>query len=362
MKNKILIFSLLFLGSFFSATNVLAWSLCSLDNGSKICGDVTYMNQHPTVKCNGNYTALEDCKKLETGQTVFWNACTVASTGNITCTTNPYAGCGTVKFNSLDDCKKTITLTGKKYQDTISQADIDAAVKSAAAKAKVTAEAKKASDEAYAKIYETKEALKKALAEDQKQAAEMVCDCSKTGGQCRDNFTSMDEAQDYCNSCGITLDQNLSGQCPLGSTELGPFSCSCGKGEDLVCAVYDTYSELKAKCIAPCNPLSGDCTANTSISIENLKKEAKKLNPAGFLTGTAGVREIIGRIIIFLLFPIGMFTMALYIWAGFLWMTAQGNSENVTKSKQILVWTTLGVVISLASYLIVKLVFEEILL
>lgn len=355
MKNKLLIFILLFIANFFFAKNALAWSLCSLENGSKICGDVNYINQHPTVKCSGNYATLDECKKFETGQTVFWYACVVPSTENITCNTNQSSGqCGTVQFNSSDDCKKTIIAAGKTYQDTTPQAADKAAAK-AAADAKASADAA-AAKEAQAK----KDAAKKALLEDQKQSAEMLCDCSVKGGQCRDDFNSTQEALEYCNSCGLEMPQSSPFGCPLGSKEVGPFSCNCGSGEKSTCSTYDTYSELKAKCPSTCGIKNGSCDTPAGDALKKLQKSALILNPAGFSLGTAGIIEIIGKMIIFLVWPIGMFAMALYIWAGFLWMTAQGG-DNINKAKTIIIWTTLGIVATLSSYLLVQFVFSELL-
>ncbi len=207
------------------------------------------------------------------------------------------------------------------------------------------------------------EAVKNAMAIEALKAAGMVCDCSKNGGQCKDDFTLVQDAIDYCMSCGLPPPkEQVSAQgCPIGSKEIGPFFCSCGSGEKAVCSPYDTYKELDEKCAKTCGRGNGPCPANVAGSLKKLQQEAKGLNKAEFGFGTAGILQIIGKMISFLMFPIGMFTMALYIWAGFLWMTASGNSENVSKAQSILVWTTLGVVVTMASYLIVKMVFTEIL-
>ncbi|GEM_PF-1123398 len=296
-----------------------------------------------------------------------WYMCHAAASQMIwTCKSSFVPGClKSPIFSSSGDCQKKIVDDGGTYKDT-EVYSADAVKAQAAAKAKAEQDAKAAQEQAQAEKTEAdakkaqQDSVKKAAADDAAAAASMVCDCSAKDPtkQCRDDFKSVSEANEYCGNCSATPQ---SGECPLGTKETGPFSCTCGTGEDKKCVTFDAFLDLKNKCLAPCAQANGACSIDTSDSLGNLKKAAKNLNPAGFAFGTAGVTEIIGKIISFLLFPIGMFTMALYIWAGFLWMTAQGNSENVTKSKQILVWTTLGVVITLASYLIVKLVFTEIL-
>lgn len=47
---------------------------------------------------------------------------------------------------------------------------------------------------------------------------------------------------------------------------------------------------------------------------------------------------------------IGIVFLVLMIYAGFLWMTAGGNEENITKAKNILKASIIGLIIILASY------------
>jgi uncharacterized membrane protein len=58
---------------------------------------------------------------------------------------------------------------------------------------------------------------------------------------------------------------------------------------------------------------------------------------------------------------IGSIVLVMYIFGGFLWMTASGNSEQVDKAKKILVWSSLGVVAMLASYVLVTFLFKTVL-
>lgn len=135
------------------------------------------------------------------------------------------------------------------------------------------------------------------------------------------------------------------------------YCCDCSKkGGSIETVSVDEAATPKCSCSA--TPEPGECNK----VLEELKIDAAfKLNKANFYTGKKGVIQIIGKVTNFLLFPIGAIMMALYIWAGFLWMTAQGNSENITKAKAVLVWTTLGMVVTLSSYLIVQFVFKNIL-
>ena len=40
---------------------------------------------------------------------------------------------------------------------------------------------------------------------------------------------------------------------------------------------------------------------------------------------------------------VGVAALAMYVYAGFLWMIASGNSEQLKKARSILIWTTVGV-------------------
>lgn len=112
-------------------------------------------------------------------------------------------------------------------------------------------------------------------------------------------------------------------------------------------------------------PPSGDCNINigtvgkiSGMDLDVLKQRAAtELNPLKFTDPT----NIIGRILKVVPMYMGAIAMMMYIWAGVLWMTASGNAERTTKAKVILVWTTLGVVAILASYMLVSFIFNTVL-
>ncbi len=61
-------------------------------------------------------------------------------------------------------------------------------------------------------------------------------------------------------------------------------------------------------------------------------------------------RETAARIIRVALGLIGTIFIALAVYAGFLWMTAGGEEENITKGKKLLYDAVIGLVIILAAY------------
>lgn len=80
---------------------------------------------------------------------------------------------------------------------------------------------------------------------------------------------------------------------------------------------------------------------------------------AGYDTAqtSTSLSQTVGGIIRAVLSVIGVLFLGLTIFAGFLWMTASGNEDKVTKAKSILTSSVIGLVIVAASYGITALVF-----
>lgn len=115
--------------------------------------------------------------------------------------------------------------------------------------------------------------------------------------------------------------------------------CAAGKG--------GTCTSIKNPCPSPGTLLDA--------SVGNLKIQAGLLNKLGIIEPS----QLVGRFIQILMSFIGSIALALYVWSGFLWMTASGNADQVTKAKTTMVWTTLGVGIMLASYMLVGFLFKS---
>ncbi len=80
-----------------------------------------------------------------------------------------------------------------------------------------------------------------------------------------------------------------------------------------------------------------------------------KVGPeAGVATGTGDpnvtLLPLIGTILNVALGLLGVILLVLTIYSGFLWMTAQGNEETVTKAKTLLRNAIIGLIITLAAY------------
>lgn len=98
-----------------------------------------------------------------------------------------------------------------------------------------------------------------------------------------------------------------------------------------------------------------------SISIQPALAQDTSLEEVG---DTAGLQEtslptVIGRIIGVFLSILGIVFLILVIYAGFLWMTAAGDSAKVEKARKILVQAVIGLIITLSAYAITSFVIRS---
>lgn len=100
---------------------------------------------------------------------------------------------------------------------------------------------------------------------------------------------------------------------------------------------------------------SNVCGGTVTKSSDLLKCAKTNLNP-GIIKNPF---QLIGFGIKFDMAALGAVSLGLYIWAGFLYMTAGGNAEQRGKAIKTLLWVTLGLVAIFSSYMIMKYVFGQ---
>jgi amino acid transporter len=81
-------------------------------------------------------------------------------------------------------------------------------------------------------------------------------------------------------------------------------------------------------------------------------------NPLG--TEVNDVPTLIGKVISGVLSVVGSLALVMFIYGGFTWMLAAGNTEKVKKGRDILIWAALGLVIIFTSYAMVTYVITTI--
>ncbi len=70
--------------------------------------------------------------------------------------------------------------------------------------------------------------------------------------------------------------------------------------------------------------------------------------------GQTDPRLLAGRLISGLLSVIGTITLLMIVYAGVLWITAQGEQKKVDRGKHIMVWATLGLGVIAGAYVLVN--------
>lgn len=71
------------------------------------------------------------------------------------------------------------------------------------------------------------------------------------------------------------------------------------------------------------------------------------------------IAETVAAIINSALGLLGIIVVALMVYAGFLWMTARGNEQNIEKAREILTQCIIGAIILLTSYAITRFVVNS---
>lgn len=70
--------------------------------------------------------------------------------------------------------------------------------------------------------------------------------------------------------------------------------------------------------------------------------------------GVTDPRVLTGRIIAGVLSMIGSLTLLMFVYAGVLWITAQGDPKKVQRGKEIMIWATLGLGVIAGAYVAVQ--------
>ncbi|PIR76536.1 MAG: hypothetical protein COU32_01580 [Candidatus Magasanikbacteria bacterium CG10_big_fil_rev_8_21_14_0_10_42_10] len=86
----------------------------------------------------------------------------------------------------------------------------------------------------------------------------------------------------------------------------------------------------------------------------SLKDAGKNLGITAQRAGTteANVSTVVGTVINAALTLVGLIFLILMVYAGYLWMTARGESEPVDKAKKIIAGSLIGLVVVLSAYAI----------
>lgn len=87
-------------------------------------------------------------------------------------------------------------------------------------------------------------------------------------------------------------------------------------------------------------------------ALKNLTSNFQATGNAAGVQTSKGLAQLVGSFIQAAIGLLGIILVVLIIYAGFLWMTAQGNEEKVKKAKAIITQCVIGMILIFAAYAI----------
>jgi len=91
-------------------------------------------------------------------------------------------------------------------------------------------------------------------------------------------------------------------------------------------------------------------TSNSS----NSGKTVSLTNPIN----AESIPEVLGKIIQAILGLVGSISLLMVVYGGLLWLTSAGNTEQITKGKNIFIWSTIGLAVIFFSFTILQFIFK----
>ncbi len=111
--------------------------------------------------------------------------------------------------------------------------------------------------------------------------------------------------------------------------------------------IYSKFAMLAAAAFAfPAQVLAAENPFTKGATLANT------VGTSAGITTSRGLPEIIGSIINVGLGFLGIVFLVLLLYAGFLWMTAQGEPKSVDKAKEMLKQSVIGLIIIVAAFAI----------
>lgn len=92
------------------------------------------------------------------------------------------------------------------------------------------------------------------------------------------------------------------------------------------------------------------------------QRNVELINPIGGTVekpkGETNLQVVVGKVIKKALGVIGSLTLVVFIYGGFLWLTAAGAEDKVKQGTQAMVWAVIGICIIFGAYVILELVLK----
>lgn len=151
----------------------------------------------------------------------------------------------------------------------------------------------------------------------------------------------------------------------------GDYVCSCNTPMSPV-EYYNTALDCNLDCPNHCTSHGdgGTCSIVGTQEGGRTTQEGNSTTQTGGRTETpnaeldnplagneTSIPNLIARVIKIILGLIGIVSLVMFIYAGFLWLTAQGNMEKIKKGKDTMLYAVIGIVIVFSSYIVLNYLF-----
>ncbi len=129
-----------------------------------------------------------------------------------------------------------------------------------------------------------------------------------------------------------------------------PTPAQCQANPNLAgCSANPTPAQCQA------NPNLAGCSANPNPNSSSETPKAQLQNPLG---SVVTIPQIVSKIIKLIMGLVGIISLVMFIYAGFLWLTAQGKPEAIKKGRDTMLWAVVGLVVIFSSYIVLNYIFK----
>jgi hypothetical protein len=132
----------------------------------------------------------------------------------------------------------------------------------------------------------------------------------------------------------------------------------------IVCAaiLFMAFLPLQLKAagttVSPAPIFTGEAAGEVTDTQSGINTLTDTLGNSG-VTGTADIGDLVLKYVNFALPYLALAAFLGFIYAGFLYVTAYGAEEQVTKAKKIMIYAVAGLVVVILSYSIVQLLTDQ---
>lgn len=126
-----------------------------------------------------------------------------------------------------------------------------------------------------------------------------------------------------------------------------------------ICSIVFLSTPSSALAMLPLRPSGQPTTQTTQTQTGECKPDPeKKIYCVENKLPAKTIPEAIGLVAKLFTGICGSLALIMFVYGGFLWLTAAGNSERIEKGKKIFIWSSVGLAIIFGSYAIITQIYK----